>query len=105
MKVIHKHLEWMVFSAGLLALALMDPQNAGVSFCLFDLVGINFCPGEGLGHSIAYTFKGELNSAMNAHFAGPLAILILGARITYLWQRLYTQSKLTKGTKNHGEYN
>ncbi|MFD2532296.1 DUF2752 domain-containing protein [Gracilimonas halophila] len=105
MKFIHQHLEWLVFSAGLLVLAFMDPEYAGTSFCLFDLAGIDFCPGEGLGHSISYTFKGEIDSAMNAHFAGPIAILILSSRITYLWHRLYKQSKLTLGIKNHGECN
>ncbi|HET8866360.1 MAG TPA: DUF2752 domain-containing protein [Gracilimonas sp.] len=93
MKFIHKHLEWVVFSTGLILLGLMSPEYTGTSLCLFDLAGIDFCPGEGLGHSIAYTFRGDLSSAMNAHFAGPLAVLILSGRVFYLWHRIYNQSK------------
>lgn len=93
MKFLQKHLEWISFSVGLILLGLMNPMDAGTTFCLFDLVGIGFCPGEGLGHSIAYTFRGDLSSAMNAHLAGPLAVIILSSRIFYLWRRLYNQSK------------
>lgn len=102
MKFIQKNLEWIVFSTGLILLGIMNPESAGTSFCLFDLVGIDFCPGEGLGHSIAYTFRGDLSSAMNAHFAGPLAVLILSSRIIYLLKRLYYQSKQNNRNIDHG---
>lgn len=101
MRFIHRHLEWFVFCMGILLLALMNPAEAGTSFCIFDLVGIEFCPGEGLGHSIAYTFRGELDQALNAHFAGPFAILILSARIVYLWRNLFKQY-LIKKQEDHG---
>lgn len=93
MNFIHKHIEWFVFTAGLVLLALMSPQNAGTSFCLFDLAGIEFCPGEGLGHSISYTFRGDIESALSAHFAGPLAVVILIGRIFYLWKNLLLSPK------------
>lgn len=92
-KFIHKHLEWMVFFSGLLLLALMNPENTSHSFCLFELAGIDFCPGEGLGHSIAYTFRGEFSQAMNAHVAGPAAVIILGFRIGQILKRNYQQLK------------
>ncbi|MEX0722790.1 MAG: DUF2752 domain-containing protein [Gracilimonas sp.] len=98
----NKHLEWVVFTAGLLLLGFMNPENAGTSFCLFDLAGLNFCPGEGLGHSIAYTFRGDFNSALDAHFAGPLSIVVLSLRIIHLWRRNYIKSTLNTGNNNHG---
>lgn len=102
MRFIQKHLEWIVFSAGLILLGMMSPENTGISFCFFELIGIDFCPGEGLGHSIAYTFRGDLNSALEAHIAGPATIFILTSRILYVWHNIYNQSKLTTKEEQHG---
>lgn len=93
---IKKHIEWVVFSAGLLALAFMSPENAGTSFCMFEFAGIEFCPGEGLGHSISYTFRGELNAAVEAHFFGPFAVIILSLRIIQIWISFYKNKKSLK---------
>lgn len=89
----HKHLEWIVFAGGLILLAAMSPEDAGTSLCLFEWAGFEFCPGEGLGHSISFTFRGEWTSALNAHFAGPAAVLLLISRILYLWKTIYKESK------------
>jgi hypothetical protein len=89
MRFLKKHLEWIVFTTGLLMLAFMNPENAGTSLCLFEWVGFEFCLGEGLGHSISYAFKGKFTAALEAHIAGPFAILILSTRIGIIWQRLY----------------
>ncbi len=80
-----KYFEVIAFSTGLLLLALMDPSAAnGPSLCLFDQLGFTFCPGDGLGHAIAYTFRGEFSNAMESNILGPFTILILGTRILYL---------------------
>jgi hypothetical protein len=102
MRFIQKHVEWVVFGTGLLLLGLMNPENTGISFCLFEWVGISFCPGEGLGHSIAYTFRGDLSSAMNAHFAGPAAIAILSFRIIYIWRKFYQEITTNYKEENNG---
>ena len=102
MDFIKKHLEWFVFSAGLILLAVMSPENAGTSLCFFETIGISFCPGEGLGHSISYTFRGNFSSAFQAHLAGPAAVIILTGRIIYIWQNLYQESKLTTNKEQHG---
>lgn len=102
MKYIHKHLEWVVFSMGLVLMGMMNPEVTGTSLCLFDLLGFDFCPGDGLGHSIAYTFRGDLSSAINANIAGPAAVVILTFRVMYIWKNLYHQSKLTKEEDKNG---
>lgn len=80
-----KYFEVLAFSAGLLLLALMNPEgNHSISFCLFDLIGIPYCPGEGLGHSISYFFRGHISSSLEANLLGPLAIFIIGRRIFHL---------------------
>ncbi|MDZ7680256.1 MAG: DUF2752 domain-containing protein [Fodinibius sp.] len=63
----------------------MDPATvSGPSLCLFDQLGFSYCPGEGLGHAIAYTFRGQFFNALQANMLGPLAIAILGGRIIRL---------------------
>ena len=94
MKFLNRHLEWMVFFSGLILLATMDPTITGTSFCFFDFIGISFCPGEGLGHSIAYFFSGNLKSSFQANFMGPIAVLVLSARIITIWKDLLTKEKL-----------
>ena len=80
-----KYFEATVFAIGLFLLALMDPAvSNGPSLCLFDQLGFTFCPGDGLGHSISYTFRGDIFSAMESNVLGPFAILILSTRIIYL---------------------
>lgn len=88
------HFEWIALLTGLVLMGLMNPHvDNGVSFCLFEMANLNFCPGEGVGHSIAYTFRGELGEAVQAHPFGPAAVLILSGRIFYLWKRVFIRNK------------
>ena len=92
-KIFKRHFEWVAFTGGLIALGLMNPYvDQGSSLCFFDILGIPFCPGEGLGHSIAYTFRGDLNNALHANIMGPIAIIILLGRIGYLIQQNFYSS-------------
>lgn len=79
------YFEIVAFSTGLILLAFMDPETVtGPNLCLFEQVGITFCPGNGLGHSIAYTFNGDFVNALQANLLGPFAIIMLSSRIGYL---------------------
>lgn len=78
------HFEWVAFSLGLIFMATMDPLNTGISFCLFEMAGITFCPGEGLGKSIAWLFRGEFSTSHQAHPAGSITVIILILRISHL---------------------
>lgn len=81
----NNYFEIAAFSAGLLLLVFMDPAAAnGPSFCLFEQLGITFCPGDGLGHSIAYTFEGEIGNALESNLLGPAAIVVIVSRIVSL---------------------
>ncbi len=83
--IFKNYFEIAAFSLGLALLAFMDPSStAGFDLCLFDQLGISFCPGDGLGHSISYTFQGDINNALNANILGPFSIIILSSRIVYL---------------------
>ena len=84
-KVFQKYFEIFAFGSGIILLALMDPATVtGPSLCLFDQLGISFCAGEGLGHSISYTFRGQFRNALEANILGPPAIAILGGRMVHL---------------------
>lgn len=93
-----KYFEIAAFSMGLLLLAFMDPYSAtGPSLCLIDNLGFEYCPGDGLGHSVAYIFRGELSNALEANILGPFAIIILSGRIFYLfYNNLFNRNKISE---------
>lgn len=97
MKSLQKHFEWIAFLSGLIIMGTMNPNVTGTSFCLFELVGIEFCPGEGLGHSIAWFFRGEFTKAFNANLFGPVTVLILISRIILIWKEKLIPIILEKG--------
>lgn len=96
MKKIRPHIEWVAFITGLVLMATMDPLSTGSSLCFFEFIGIDFCPGEGLGHSIAWLFRGEFNNAVNANLFGIPAVLILSLRILQIWKDLYINKTTTQ---------
>lgn len=82
------YFEITVFSVGLLLMVFMDPTTGyRSSWCLYEIVGVNFCPGEGLGHSIAYIFRGQFYNAMQANVLGPFAIIVLFSRVGFLLRK------------------
>lgn len=91
--IFNNHFEWLALASGLLLMGLMNPYiDNGSSWCLFEWAGITFCPGEGLGHSIAFTFRGELSNALQANIMGPFAIIIIAGRIGALLKQNYVDN-------------
>jgi len=56
-----------------------------MSLCVFNHLGLKFCPGCGLGRSISYFMHGELLMSLKAHPIGIPAVLILLYRIIKLY--------------------
>lgn len=84
-RLFKKYFEIAAFGFGLLLLALMNPETTmGPGLCLLENLGFQYCPGDGLGHSISYTFRGDISNALKANILGPLSLFILGSRIVYL---------------------
>ena len=78
----------------MLVMGMMNPYiDNGTSICVTEWLIPGFCPGEGLGHSIAYTFRGDLGNAIGSHPFGPAAILIMGGRVLYLWKSNFNRNK------------
>ena len=88
MRFINRHIEWMVFLAGLILMATMNPYSEGTSLCLLEAFGFKFCPGEGLGHSIAFLFRGEFTAALQENLMGPFVVIGLSVRIITIWKNL-----------------
>ena len=100
-KIFNRHFEWVALSLGLGLMAVMNPYTtSGFTLCLFENVGITFCPGEGLGHSIAFLVRGEYTSAIEANFMGPAAMVIIFARILYLLHDLFFKRNIKSSEYN-----
>lgn len=85
---IKSNFEAFVWLAGLTYLAFINPYSSNhLSFCALDLIGVDNCPGCGLGRSISMIFHGDFHSSVNTHFLGWFAVIVLSVRIVSLLNR------------------
>jgi hypothetical protein len=94
------HFEWTALAAGLFLMALLDPLGGPVSYCPFNRLGIELCPGCGLGRSVAHIFRGEMSASFQMHPAGIAAVLIIIGRIGAIFHRNYNFNKGKNHEKN-----
>jgi len=88
------HLEAYFWLAALISMALTTPtHDTHFTFCIFKLLGIDFCPGCGLGHSIIFLFHGDFKESWDSH---PLAILAVAVLIHRIFIILYKDIKIYK---------
>ncbi|MFK7843773.1 MAG: DUF2752 domain-containing protein [Rhodothermales bacterium] len=87
--------EAIIWIAGVAFVAFPDPAIArDWSLCFFELLGITgeggvlgSCPGCGLGHAVAYLFRGAFLQSMDAHLLGlPAVVILLGRSIGLIWK-------------------
>jgi len=75
-------LEALVWILGLLFLLLIhSPGETHFTICPLANLGIEFCPGCGLGNSITYIFQGDFIASFHSHPLGIFALLIISFRI------------------------
>jgi hypothetical protein len=75
-------LEALFWLAAFIYLSLINPYTPKhLDLCLFSLVGIENCPGCGLGKSISMIFHGDFIGSFNSHPLGIPAILLIVKRI------------------------
>jgi len=84
--------ESAVWISGLLFLVFINnPAEVHFTMCPFANLGLDICPGCGLGNSISYLFHGELSNSYYSHPLGPFALIILLTRTIHLikfnWSR------------------
>jgi hypothetical protein len=83
-----RYFEGLFWMTGLFYLALSDPSaSTHFSFCVFNWLGIEYCPGCGLGRSISYFFHGDFYTSLVTHPLGIFAVLVLSFRIYSLFNK------------------
>lgn len=83
--------EALIWTVGLAVVAIGDPSSER-HFTLFWpqwVFGIQ-SPGFGLGHSIGYLFRGDIQSSLNSHLMGIPVVAVLLWRIATLQYRKWT---------------
>lgn len=89
-RIVLTHVPWegVVWVAGLAALALIDSAACHLTICPLRLVGIDFCPGCGLGRSVSLLLHGQFAASWEAHPLGaPAIVLLLGRSARLLLRR------------------
>ena len=84
---VRARLEAFLWIGGLLLMAIMAPTNAHASLCPFSALGLGFCPGCGLGHSVSYLARGDFQASFMAHPLGMFAVAVLLWRIIQIFRK------------------
>jgi Protein of unknown function (DUF2752) len=82
-----KNFPWeaVIWLGGLLAMAFYQPSGQNhFTLCPFKNLGLDFCPGCGLGQSISYFLHGDLLRSLSTHPMGIFAVFVLSFRIIHL---------------------
>ena len=82
-----RYFEAVIWITALVLLAFAPINGEHYSLCVFHNLGIGFCPGCGLGHSITYFFHGDFEASFYAHPMGIPAIGILIFRIFSIFKQ------------------
>ena len=77
-------LELIFWILALVLLATASPHAHHFSLCPLANLGIDWCPGCGLGRAISALFHGEVRESLNFHWFGIPALLIMVYRIITL---------------------
>jgi hypothetical protein len=95
-KFFYRYFELVFWVAALMALAFSNPAGpVHFSLCPLRAMGITWCPGCGLGHSISWLFHGNISNSWHAHWFGIPALGIILYRIYSLSvQRIGEQSRV-----------
>ncbi len=82
--------EALCWLTGLSLLAFLDSGDIShFTLCPLKNLGLDFCPGCGLGKSISLLFHGEFNRSLAAHPVGIFAVIILSLRIFTLTKQYF----------------
>ncbi|MCU4177205.1 DUF2752 domain-containing protein [Carboxylicivirga sp. N1Y90] len=93
-----RHLEAYFWLLAIVLLAFTNPElDSHFSLCLLKNLGFDFCPGCGLGHSIAFIFRGRFAESWHTHpLAIPALLLLLYRSYSLLKPDIHFKSFNTK---------
>jgi len=89
---ITKLIEWeaLLWSIGLFYLLFINPyETSHVTLCPYKNLGIEFCPGCGIGKSISFFFHGDLLHSIKTHPLGIITFVLILGRIIHLFRKKY----------------
>lgn len=78
---LNKRREALLWLSALVALYFLDLNGTHISICPISNLGFDFCPGCGLGRSIAHILQGNFHEGMTMHSLGFVALGIIAFRI------------------------
>jgi len=77
--------EALFWLSAFIYLTVINPYTPKhLNICVFSLMGIDNCPGCGLGKSISMIFHGDIIGSFNTHPLGIPALLLIVKRIYQL---------------------
>jgi hypothetical protein len=89
--------ELIVWITALILLGMADVHDHGsephFTLCPLANMGFSWCPGCGVGRSIAYLLHGDFNASLEQHWFGIPALLIIGSRIVVLVKKNFITLK------------
>lgn len=83
-KIRQQYLELVIWVIALVVLYFMQTTTASKSLCIFSWMGIQQCPGCGIGHSINAALHLQFAGSFKYHPMGIIAIVIIFNRIKQL---------------------
>ena len=83
--------EPFLWLSALCVLAVMDPVPGGFSLCPLRNLGITFCPGCGLGHSVSLLLHGDIIRSVHVHVLGIPATVMLLHRVYSMLRDAFRQ--------------
>lgn len=83
-KFLKDNFELTFWLTGLMYLISINPTNDHFTFCPLNQIGIDWCPGCGLGKSLSFIFHLDLLQSIKTHPLGIFALIIIIHRIYIL---------------------
>ena len=68
----------------------MDPYGHHFSLCILENIGVDWCPGCGLGRAMALLLKGEFSASWDKHPLAAFAFVVIVSRIFKIIHHLKT---------------
>lgn len=80
-----QNLELLMWIGALVSLIFVNPyQTDHFTLCIFNQMGIDFCPGCGIGRSITMIYHGNFADSFRMHPLGIFALVVIFYRILTL---------------------
>ncbi len=96
MKWIKLNMELIAWIIALFVPFFINPWASDhFSICFFKWIGIDWCPGCGLGKSMAFLYRGEWRLSFQSHWLGAVATLLLAYRVFNLLRKNFMLTKPT----------